>query len=103
MADRTTIRPTLNTVRVVLLMKARSTTNWRTVITFLMLSQSCQVVGQVKSRLAASWVVFAAVTRMKANGIRKITTEAMTATTPITTPRMRSRLMSFSPCVLRRC
>ena len=39
----------------------------------------------MKSRLAASWVVLAAVTRMKAKGIRKITTEAMTATTPITT------------------
>ena len=50
MADSTTIRATLNTVRVVLLMKARSTTNCRTVSTVLMLSHSCHVVGQLKSR-----------------------------------------------------
>ena len=86
---------TLNTVRVVLLMKARSTTNCRTVITVLMLSHSCQVVGQLKSRFDASCIVLAAVTRMKANGIRKITTEAMTATMPITQPSRAFALHEF--------
>ena len=45
---------TLNTVSVVLLMKARSTTKLRTSARVWMLSNSCEVVGQLKSRFDAS-------------------------------------------------
>ena len=88
---------TLNTVSVVLLMKARRMTKLRVVSTVSMLSIRTNGLGQVKASSDASAAVLDAVSRMKANGMRKITIDSRTATMPTTTPRRRSRFMPGPP------
>ena len=68
-----------------------------------MFSHSCHWAGQLKSRLAASGAVLAAVTKMKAKGTRNTTIEASTAMMPITQPRVFSRFTMPPPAGSGRC
>ena len=88
---------TLNTVSVVLLMKARRMRKFCVVSTVWMLSISTNGLGSVKVSSDASAAVLDAVRKMNANGMRNITIDSRMATMPTTMPRVRSRFMLGPP------
>jgi hypothetical protein len=97
MAASTTMITTLQTVNVVLLMNARSTTESLTWSTATMFSSSTQSLGRVNARSAASPAVLLAVSRMKAKGTRKTTIETRMAMVPMVQARRLSLFIAWPP------
>ncbi len=83
---------TLATVSTMLLTKARIRIAVRSARTAAMLSHSFHSLGQLKASIEASGAVLAAVTRMKANGTRKTTTDTAMAIVPTVHRRTARRL-----------
>ncbi len=80
MAEKMTRSVTLATVRMVELTKAVTSIQFRVVMTSTTFSQRWKLVGQVKSRRAASCLFLTEVRMMKAKGTRNTTVETRMAT-----------------------